>query len=54
VELAAGTTAERAYLEEVTADIVIGEGEVPFRPLVQVIITDSDGRRFRFQSITGF
>jgi hypothetical protein len=54
VELAAGTTAERAYLEEVAADIVVEEGDVPFRPLVQVIITDTEGRRFRFQSITGF
>ena len=54
VELAAGTTAERAFLEEVPAEIVVEDGDVPFRPLVSVIITDTDGRRYRFQSVTGF
>ena len=54
VELAAGTTAGREFLEPTTTSVFVEEGEVPFRPLVTVIITDTTGQRFRFQSINGF
>ena len=54
VELAAGTVAGREFLEEVPVDVIVKDGEVPFRPLVTVLITDTDGRRYRFQSLTGF
>jgi hypothetical protein len=54
VELAAGTTAGREFLEPVSDDVVVEDGAVPFRPLVTVVITDTDGRRFRFQSVNGF
>ncbi len=54
VELAAGATAGREFLEPAPADIVVEDGEVPFRPFVTVVITDTEGRRFRFQSANGF
>lgn len=54
VELAAGTAAGREFLEQVSDDVIVEDGEVPFRPLVTVLITDTEGRRFRFQSLNGF
>lgn len=54
VELAAGTVAGRVFLEPASLDILVAEGEVPFRPFVTVLITDAAGQRYRFQTADGF
>lgn len=55
VQLAAGAPSGRIQLQEVFAPPLPPEdGEVPFRPLAAVIVTDSVGQSYRFETPEGF
>jgi len=55
VVLAAGTPAGFVQLGEVSAtSLSSDEGEVPFRPIAVVTVTDLLGQSYRFESADGF
>ncbi len=55
VALAAGTPGRQIPLNEVTGPVLpLDEGEVPFRPIASVSITDTNGQSYRFESAEGF
>lgn len=55
VALAAGTPARQIPLAEVTTlTVPLEDGEVPFRPIASVRITDTAGQSYRFESAEGF
>lgn len=55
VVLAAGTPPGFVQLDPVeTTGLPSAEGEVPFRPIAVVTITDLQGRGYRFESVDGF
>jgi hypothetical protein len=55
VALALGSPAEPIVLNEVVGTpLPLEEGEVPFRPIASVRITDTAGFSYRFESAEGF
>lgn len=55
VQLNAGAVSGQIQLQEVPAlGGVVDESEAPFRPIAVVLVTDSIGRRYRFESVDGF
>ncbi len=55
VALSAGTPAGEIPLDPVTWPILpLDDGEVPFRPVVSLRITDQAGQSYRFESAEGF
>lgn len=55
VALSAGTPAGDIELLESTAPALpLEEGEVPFRPIASVQITDTAGQSYRYESAAGF
>lgn len=55
VALSAGTPASDIDLLEVTGpSLPAEEGEVPFRPIAAVRITDTGGQSYRYESAEGF
>lgn len=55
VALAAGSPAGPIPLNPVTTPVLpLEDGEVPFRPIATVRVTDTDGQSYRFESAEGF
>ena len=54
VELAVGTLPDQIFVEPVATSGIIEEKEVQFRPFATVIVTDTVGETFRFESAGGF
>ena len=55
VALSAGTPARQIPLAAVTSlPLPLEEGEIPFRPIASVRITDTAGQSYRFESAEGF
>lgn len=55
VALSAGTPAGEVPLNAVTGPVLpLEEGEVPFRPVASLRITDQTGQSYRFESAEGF